>query len=91
MQTLTLIIALVALVIALIALYRTGAIGTLRERMDRISTKTEGAAKTTRAAAANALGRVEQLIRGKEKMPPEEPQIPAKKASTEKESVSVKH
>ncbi|MDH3671366.1 MAG: hypothetical protein OES46_09405 [Gammaproteobacteria bacterium] len=87
MQTLTLIIAVAALIIAVVALYRTGGIRNLREQMDRISTKTEGAAKVTREAtreaakvtreaakatrevAADALERVEQLVRGKPKTP----------------------
>jgi hypothetical protein len=85
MQTLTLIIALAAFVIAVVALYRTGGIRNLREQMDLISTKTEGAAqvtkeatreaakvtreaaKATREVAADALERVEQLLRGKPK------------------------
>lgn len=87
MQTLTLIIAVAALIIAVMALYRTGASRNLREQMDRIGAKTEGAAKVTKEAtreaakvtkeaakatrevAADALERVEQLVRGKPKTP----------------------
>lgn len=87
MQTLTLIIALAAFIIAVVALYRTGGIRNLREQMDRIGAKTEGAAKVTkeatreaakvtreaakatRAVAADALDRVEQLVRGKPNTP----------------------
>lgn len=87
MQTLTLIIAVAAFIMALVALYRTGAIRNLREQMDRFSAKTEGAAKVTREAtlgaakvtkeaakatrevAADALERVEHLVRGKPKTP----------------------
>lgn len=83
MQTLTLIIAVAAFIIAVVALYRTGGIRNLREQIDRIGAKTEGAAKVTREAtreaakvtreaakatrevAADALERVEQLVRGK--------------------------
>jgi hypothetical protein len=77
MQTLTLIIAVLALVIAVAAFYRTGGIKNLRQQMDRISTKTEGAAKSTREVAADTLGRVEQLIRGKEKAPKVPPEATA--------------
>jgi hypothetical protein len=72
MQTLTFIIAVVALIIAVAAFYRTGGIRKLRQQMDRIGEKTEEAAKSTRQVAADALDRVERLIRGKDKTASEE-------------------
>ncbi|NIO40506.1 MAG: hypothetical protein GTO41_10160 [Burkholderiales bacterium] len=72
MQTLTFIIALVALVIAIAAFYRTGGIRNLRQQMERITTKTEEATKSTRELTADALERVERLVRGKGKHVSEE-------------------
>lgn len=63
MEAVTLIIAVVALVIAVVAFIRTGGIQNLRHQMEGISAKTE----TARDRTADALDRLERLIRGKEK------------------------
>ena len=63
MEALTFIIALVALVLALIAFVRTGGIGDLRQQFDTLGSKTE----TARDKTADALDRIEHLIRGKGK------------------------
>lgn len=69
METFTLVIAVVALVLAIIAFMRTGGIGDLRRQLDTVSGKTE----TARDRTADALDRLERLIRGREK-PPSEPE-----------------
>ena len=63
MEILTLLIALAALVIAIIAFQRTGGIGDLRRQVEGLSGKTE----TAREKTADVLDRLEQLIRGKER------------------------
>ncbi len=63
MEAVTLIIAVVALVLAVIAFVRTG--GDLRRQFEMLSSKTE----TARDKTADALDRLEQLIRGKGKPP----------------------
>ncbi len=63
MEVVTLIIALLALVLAVAAFARTGGIRELRSQLDSVASKTE----TARERAADALNRLEHLIRGKEK------------------------
>lgn len=65
MEAVTFIIALVALVLAVIAFLRTRGIGNLRQQFDTLSSKTE----TAREKTADALDRLEQVIRGKGKPP----------------------
>jgi len=69
MEVITLLIAVVALVIAVMAFVRTGGIGDLRRQLDAVSARTESARDRT----ADVLDRLERLIRGKEK-PPSEPE-----------------
>lgn len=83
METLTLGIALIAMGIAIAAFYRTGGVGSLREQVERIGARTEDAAKFTRETTADALERVEKLLRVKE-----EPRSEAKKVPSETEKVS---
>lgn len=64
MEVLTLLIAVIALVIAVIALQRTGGIQDLRHQLEEISAKSEGTAKSAREAVADALDRLEHLVRG---------------------------
>lgn len=78
MDVLTLLIAVVALVIAILAFQRTGGIHDLRRQMDDLSEKTEHATKGAREVTADALGRLETLIRGQQK--------PEKAASTDQET-----
>jgi len=63
MEAVTLILAVVALVIAIIAFQRTGGIGELRQQVDNLSSKTE----TVRERTANLLDRFERLVRGRAK------------------------
>lgn len=63
MEVVTLIIAVVALVIAILAFARTGGIGNLRRQLDGMTSRTEGARDRT----ADALDRLERLIRGRDK------------------------
>jgi hypothetical protein len=58
MEAVTLLIAVVALVLAIVALVRTGGIGNVRRQLD-----TESARERT----ADVLDRLERFIRGKEK------------------------
>ena len=67
MEVFTLLIALVALVIAVIAFQRTGGIKELRQEVDSLSSRTE----SVRGRTANMLDRFEQLVRGKNKTTPE--------------------
>jgi hypothetical protein len=67
MDVLTLLIALVALVIAILAFQRTGGIYQLRRQMDDLSEKSEHATKGARDMTADALSRLESFIRGQQK------------------------
>ncbi|MDH5427312.1 MAG: hypothetical protein OEZ57_11685 [Nitrospirota bacterium] len=83
MDVFTLLVAIVALVIAILAFQRTGGIHDLRRQMDDLSNKSEHAAKGARDMTADALGRLETYIRGqqppssKEEEPPTTP-LPTK-------------
>jgi len=69
MEVVTLLIAVAALVIAIIAFARTGGIHEVRRQAETMSLKTESARDKT----ADALDRLERLIRGREKpAPPKE-------------------
>jgi len=68
MEVLTLLIAVVALVIAILAFQRTGGgIHDLRRQMEDLSEKTEQATKGARDMTADALSRLETFIRGQQK------------------------
>jgi hypothetical protein len=68
MEVLTLLIAVVALVIAILAFQRTGGgIHDLRRQMEDLSEKTEHATKGARDMTADALSRLETFIRGQQK------------------------
>jgi cell division protein FtsL len=67
MEVLTLLIAVVALVIATLAYQRTGGTYDLRRQIDELSEKTECATKGVREMTADALGRLEIIIRGQQK------------------------
>ena len=69
MEAVTLLIAVTALAIAIIAFARTGGIHEVRRQVETMSLKTESARDKT----ADALDRLERLIRGREKpAPPKE-------------------
>ncbi|MFQ5839930.1 MAG: hypothetical protein ACE5HK_04335 [Candidatus Methylomirabilales bacterium] len=63
MEVLTLIIAVVALVVAVLAYRRTGGMRDLRRQVESLDSVSE----SVRAKTADALSRVERMIRGKEK------------------------
>ncbi|MFQ5520155.1 MAG: hypothetical protein ACE5FK_02055 [Candidatus Methylomirabilia bacterium] len=67
MEVVTLIIAVIALVIAAAAFQRTGGIQDVRHQVEILNTRAE----TARERTANTLARLERFIRGKEKTPPE--------------------
>jgi len=77
MDVFTLLVAIVALVIAIMAFQRTGGIHDLRRQMDDLSSKSEHAAKGARDMTADALSRLETFIRGQQapSSPEEEPPI----------------
>ncbi|GJL67597.1 MAG: hypothetical protein NPIRA06_02320 [Nitrospirales bacterium] len=83
MEVLTLLIAIVALVIAILAFQRTGGgIRDLRRQMEDLSEKSEHATKGARDMTADALSRLETFIRGQQKPAPSqqeplEDQLPA--------------
>lgn len=70
MEIVTLIIAIVALVVAVAAYTRTGGIHDLRGQVKAMGSKTE----TFRARTADALDRLERTVRGvREPAPPSAP------------------
>jgi hypothetical protein len=68
METLSFIIAVVALVIAVAAFKRTGGVRELKRQVQASSTT-----DSVRDRTADALSRLEQLVRGKERPKPDEP------------------
>lgn len=72
MQVFTLIVAVVALVLAVVALVRTGGMGAFRRPLDTLGTATGAARDRT----ADALDRLERLIRGRQKPPSETERTP---------------
>ena len=68
---------LVALVIAIAAFYRTGGIRSLRQQVERAGARTGNAAWFTRETTADALERVEKLLRGKQESSSETEKIPS--------------
>ena len=77
MDVFTLLVAIVALVIAIMAFQRTGGIHDLRHQMEDLSTKSDQAAKGARDMTADALGRLETFIRGQQKASSEEEEHPS--------------
>lgn len=77
MELLTLLIAIVALVIAILAFQRTGGgMRDLRRQIEELSEKSEHATKGARDMTADALNRLETFIRGQQKHPPTEQENP---------------
>jgi len=66
MDVVTLVIAVLALVVAVIAFQRTGGIKDLWRQVEVLSSKSEG----VRDRTADILERVERFVRGKEKPSP---------------------
>jgi len=70
MGTVTLIIAIVALIIAIVAYYRTGGVAALKKQVEDLTnageTMVSKASDSLRNKAADALGKVEEAVRGDE-------------------------
>jgi hypothetical protein len=69
MEVLTLLIAIVALVVGVAAFMRTGGVEELRRQVQSLSSTSE----TVRDRTADAIDRLEQLIRGRDRQKPGEP------------------
>jgi hypothetical protein len=78
MEILSLIIAVIALGIAVAAFRRTGGVGELKRQVQGLSSTTG----SVRDRTADALNRLEQLVRGKERPKPDEPSEPRTRADT---------
>ncbi len=78
MEAITLLIALLALVIAVIAFQRTGGIRELRQEVETLSSKSE----SVRDRTANVLDRFGQAVRGKSKTAPPPKQEPDEEPGT---------
>ena len=66
MEVLTLLIAIIALVVALVAFARTGGVQDLRHQVQTLSSSSD----SMRDRTADALERLEQFVRGKERPKP---------------------
>ena len=68
METVTLIIAIVALIIAIIAYYRTGGVAALKKQVETLTsageTMVSKATDSLRDKTADVLGKVEDAVRG---------------------------
>jgi hypothetical protein len=82
MEVLTLLIAIGALVIAILAFQRTGGIHDLRRQMEDLTEKSEHATKGARDMTADALSRLETFIRGQQKPSPTQQESLEDKSST---------
>ena len=71
MDVFAIILSLVAIVMAFMALQRTGGMKDLRQQMDLMASKTEDAAKGARETTADALRKLEHMIRGQGGQPPD--------------------
>ena len=82
MGTVTLIIAIVALIIAIVAYYRTGGVADLKKRVETLTDAGEAmvskAGDSLRDKTADVLGKVEDAVRGEEEAK-EEPKTSQKK------------
>ena len=78
MEAFTLLIALVALVIAVIAFQRTGGIRELRQEVETLSSRSE----SMRERTANMLDRFEKVVRGKKPTAPPASPEPDKEPDT---------
>lgn len=83
MEVLTLLIAIVALVIAILAFQRTGGgMRDLRRQIEDLTEKSEHATKGARDMTADALNRLETFIRGQQKPSPTEQDPPKTESPT---------
>ena len=82
METLALIVAIVALIIAIVAYYRTGGVAALKKRVETLTdageTMVSKATDSLRDKTADVLGKVEEAVRGDEETK-EQPKTAPKK------------
>jgi len=82
MGTVTLIIAIVALIIAIVAYYRTGGVAALKKEVEALTnageTMVSKATDSLRDKTADVLGKVEEAVRGDEETK-EQPKTAPKK------------
>jgi hypothetical protein len=82
MGTVTLIISIVALIIAIVAYYRTGGVAALKKQVETLTnageTMVSKASDSFRDKTADVLGKVEDAVRGEEE-PKQAPKTPKKK------------
>jgi len=71
MDVFAIILSLVAIVMAFMALQRTGGMKDLRQQMELMTSKTEDATKGARETTADALRKLEHMIRGQGGQPPD--------------------
>ena len=71
MDIFAIILSLVAIVMAFMAPQRTGGLKDLRQQMDLMTSKTEDATKGARETTADALRKLEHMIRGQGDQPPD--------------------
>jgi hypothetical protein len=64
MDFLAILLSIAAVIMAFIALQRTGGLKDFRQQMDLMTSKTEEATKGARETTADALRRLEHMIRG---------------------------
>ncbi len=69
MGALAIILSIAAIIMAFIALQRTGGLKDFRQQMDLMTSKTEEATKGARETTADALRRLEHIIRGQGTQP----------------------
>lgn len=78
MEILTLLIAVIALVIAVAAFKRTGGVSELKQQVHTLSSTTD----SVRDRTADALNRLEHLVRGRERPKADGPPDPPSGADT---------
>jgi hypothetical protein len=66
MDVVAIMLSLVAIVMAFMALQRKGGMKDVRQQMDHMIVKTEWVTKGTRESTADALRRLEHMIRGQD-------------------------
>ncbi len=86
MGVLAFILSLVAIVMAFIALQRTGGMKDIRQQMEALSSKTEDATKGAREATADILRRLEHMVRGAEGQHSDRDENPPKPPDTRSHS-----
>ncbi len=78
MDILALILSLIAIAMAYTALQRSGGMKDIKQQMEHLTEKTEDATKGAREATADALRRLEGLVRGSEVDPQAKREDPPK-------------